>query len=165
MRANANSLIYADSYGGGGARQYYANDPVYTVVGENNGYYLTRYHKLGTGYTGWFKKSDLTPFKTGGIADFTGPAWLDGSKTKPELILNAKDTENFIALKDILGSLMKENNFQKASQSIGDMYFNIDINVDEISSDYDVENLTRKIKQELADSAMYRNVNLVNFIR
>ena len=165
VRANANSLIYADSYGGGGARQYYANDPVYTVVGENNGYYLTRYHKLGTGYTGWFKKSDLTPFKTGGIADFTGPAWLDGSKTKPELILNAKDTENFIALKDILGSLMKENNFQKASQSIGDMYFNIDINVDEISSDYDVENLTRKIKQELADSAMYRNVNLVNFIR
>ena len=165
VRANANSLIYADSYGGGGARQYYANDPVYTVVGENNGYYLTRYHKLGTGYTGWFKKSDLTPFKTGGIADFTGPAWLDGSKTKPELILNAKDTENFIVLKDILGSLMKENNFQKASQSIGDMYFNIDINVDEISSDYDVENLTRKIKQELADSAMYRNVNLVNFIR
>lgn len=165
VRANANSLIYADSYGGGGARQYYANDPVYTVVGENNGYYLTRYHKLGAGYTGWFKKSDLTPFKTGGIADFTGPAWLDGSKTKPELILNAKDTENFIALKDILGSLMKENNFQKASQSIGDMYFNIDINVDEISSDYDVENLTRKIKQELADSAMYRNVNLVNFIR
>ena len=80
-------------------------------------------------------------------------------------MLNAKDTEDFSALNDILWSLMKENNFQKASQSIGDMYFNIDINVDEISSDYDVENLTRKIKQELADSAMYRNVNLVNFIR
>ena len=39
------------------------------------------------------------------------------------------------------------------------------INVDELSNDYDVEDLSKKIKQELTDSAMYRNVNLVNFIR
>jgi hypothetical protein len=29
-------------------------------------------------------------FKTGGLADFTGPAWLDGTPSKPEYILNAK---------------------------------------------------------------------------
>lgn len=165
VRANSNSLIYSDSYGGGGARQYYANDPIYTVIDENNGYYLTRYHKLGAGYTGWFRKQDLTAYKTGGIADFTGPAWLDGTKSNPELILNARDTENFITLKDILSSIMDRKGLQNNTQSVGDMYFNIDINVDEISNDYDVENLSKKIKQELTDSAMYRNVNLVNFIR
>lgn len=165
VRANSNSLIYADSYGGGGAHQYYANDPIYTVLDENNGYYLTRYHKLGSGYTGWFRKQDLTAYKTGGIADFTGPAWLDGTKSSPELILNARDTENFIALKDILSSVMNKKGLSNNTQSVGDMYFNIDINVDELSNDYDVEDLSKKIKQELTDSAMYRNVNLVNFIR
>ena len=60
---------------------------------------------------------------------------------------------------------MDRKGLQNNTQSVGDMYFNIDINVDEISSDYDVEDLSRKIKQELTDSAMYRNVNLVNFIR
>ena len=165
VRANSNSLIYSDSYGSGGARQYYANDPIYTVIDENNGYYLTRYHKLGAGYTGWFRKQDLTAYKTGGIADFTGPAWLDGTKSNPELILNARDTENFIALKDILSSIMDRKGLQNNTQSVGDMYFNIDINVDELSNDYDVEDLSKKIKQELTDSAMYRNVNLVNFIR
>lgn len=165
VRANSNSLIYADSYGGGGAHQYYANDPIYTVLDENNGYYLTRYHKLGSGYTGWFRKKDLTAYKTGGIADFTGPAWLDGTKSSPELILNARDTENFIALKDILSSVMNKKGLSNNAQSVGDMYFNIDINVDELSNDYDVEDLSKKIKQELTDSAMYRNVNLVNFIR
>lgn len=165
VKADPNAVIYADSYGGGGGSQYYSNDPIYTVLDENNGYYLTRYHGVSGGYTGWFRKKDLTAYKTGGIADFTGPAWLDGSKSNPELILNARDTENFIALKDILSSIMDRKGLQNNTQSVGDMYFNIDINVDEISSDYDVEDLTRKIKQELADSAMYRNVNLVNFIR
>ena len=165
VRANSNSLIYSDSSGRGGIPQYYANDPVYTVIDENNGYYLTRYHKLGSGYTGWFRKQDLTAYKTGGIADFTGPAWLDGTKSNPELILNARDTENFIALKDILSSIMDRKGLQNNTQSVGDMYFNIDINVDELSNDYDVEDLSKKIKQELTDSAMYRNVNLVNFIR
>lgn len=165
VKADPNAVIYADSYGGGGGSQYYSNDPIYTVLGENNGYYLTRYHGVSGGYTGWFRKKDLTPYKTGGIADFTGPAWLDGTKSNPELILNARDTENFIALKDILSSIMDRKGLQNNTQSVGDMYFNIDINVDEISSDYDVEDLSRKIKQELTDSAMYRNVNLVNFIR
>lgn len=165
VKADPNAVIYADSYGGGGGSQYYSNDPIYTVLDENNGYYLTRYHGVSGGYTGWFRKKDLTAYKTGGIADFTGPAWLDGTKSNPELILNARDTENFIALKDILSSIMDRKGLQGNTQSVGDMYFNIDINVDEISNDYDVEDLSKKIKQELTDSAMYRNVNLVNFIR
>ena len=34
----------------------------------------------------------LTKFKSGGLIDFTGPAWVDGTKSKPESILSAEDT-------------------------------------------------------------------------
>jgi hypothetical protein len=34
----------------------------------------------------------LRGYKTGGLADFTGPAWLDGTKARPELVLNQRDT-------------------------------------------------------------------------
>ena len=36
-------------------------------------------------------------FATGGIADFTGPAWLDGTTSQPELVLNTTDTQNILA--------------------------------------------------------------------
>ena len=165
VRVDSKTPIYSNSYGGGAGRQYYANDPIYNILDENNGYYLVRHHKLSSGYTGWFKKSDVKAYKKGGLADFTGPAWLDGTKSSPELILNARDTENFIELKNILGSLMKSGITQTTSSSIGDMYFDIDINVDEISNDYDVEQLKKKIKQDITNDAMYRNVNLINLIR
>lgn len=165
VRVDSKTPIYSNSYGGGAGRQYYANDPIYNILDEKNGYYLVRHHKLSSGYTGWFKKSDVKAYKKGGLVDFTGPAWLDGTKSSPELILNARDTENFIELKNILGSLMKSGITQTTSSSVGDMYFDIDINVDEISDDYDVEQLKKKIKQDITNDAMYRNVNLINLIR
>lgn len=57
--------IYADSYGNGGGRQTFGNDPIYTVLQERNGYVLTRWHKLSSGYTGWFKKSDVSAYALG----------------------------------------------------------------------------------------------------
>ena len=60
---------------------------------------------------------------------------------------------------------MKSGISQTTSSSVGDMYFDININVDEISSDYDVEQLKKKIKQDITNDAMYRNVNLINLIR
>lgn len=165
VRVDSKTPIYSNSYGGGAGRQYYADDPIYNILDEKNGYYLVRHHKLSSGYTGWFKKSDVKAYKKGGLVDFTGPAWLDGTKSSPELILNARDTENFIELKNILGALMKSGVTQTTSSSVGDMYFDIDINVDEISSDYDVEQLKKKIKQDITNDAMYRNVNLINLIR
>jgi len=50
-------------------------------------------------------------FKTGGLADFTGPAWLDGTPSKPEIILNQQDSQNFMALRDILSDSMRNGNF------------------------------------------------------
>lgn len=100
--------IYANSYGGGASTQYFASDPIYTVLGENNGYYKVRWHKASSGVTGWFKKGDVKAYKTGGLVDFTGLAQLDGTPDKPELVLNPKDTENFIGLRDTLRTMAEQ---------------------------------------------------------
>ena len=110
-----------------------------------------------------FKNSKFKTYKTGGLADFTGPAWLDGTKSHPELVLNARDTENFIQLKDILSNVLKRDS-NKAENS-GDNYFEIHIDVERIEDDYDVEQLADKIKGIIQQDAMYRNVNFINHLR
>jgi hypothetical protein len=102
-------------------------------------------------------------YKTGGLADFTGPAWLDGTPSKPEYILNAEQTGRFFELIDVLGSFDKIG--KKNETDRGDNYYDIDINVENISDDYDVEQLAEKIKEIIYDDSTYRNVNMINQIR
>lgn len=103
-------------------------------------------------------------YKKGGLADFTGPAWLDGTKSKPELVLNAQDTQNFIALKDVLSDLMSSN-FSSNTPKGGDNYYEVNIQVDELSNDYDVDQLAARVKKILSDDGRYRNVNSINLLR
>ena len=65
-------------------------------------YHISTGSKLGKGDLGWVKLNQLKGYKTGGIADYTGLAWLDGTPQKPETILNAEDSQNFIALTETL---------------------------------------------------------------
>ena len=102
-------------------------------------------------------------YKTGGLADYTGMAWLDGTKSKPELILNAKDTENFIVLKDVLSDVLKGSLSQ--TKNSGDNYYDFHITVEQIANDYDVERMIQKVKDEINKDATYRNVNSINFMR
>ena len=116
---------------------------------------------IGTIYhEGRLKK--INQYKTGGLADYTGPAWLDGTKSKPELVLNAQDTKNFIQLKNVLSDLMSDN---ISDGNGGDNYYEIHIEVDEIANDYDVEKLATKVKKIIANDGMYRNVNTINMLR
>lgn len=114
--------------------------------------------------------NDRTPlykrYKTGGLADYTGPAWLDGTKSKPELVLNQTDTKNFLQLKDVLGSFMKnKTNVTNNNTQTGDTNFEISITVEKMNSDYDVEDVANKIKQMISSDAMYRNSNFISRLR
>ena len=51
--------------GGQGYAQYFSSDPIYVVLGEQNGYYKVRYHKASSGFTGFFKKSDVKAYAKG----------------------------------------------------------------------------------------------------
>ena len=85
-----NARIYADSYGNGGGTQTFRSDPIYTVLSERNGYVLTRWYKLSSGYTGWFKKSEVNAYKVGAKSiDKNQMAWTqeDGS----EMIMRPSD--------------------------------------------------------------------------
>ena len=99
-----NALIY--DYAGApvseGERQVFANDPIYTVLGELNGFLKVRWHKLNSGVTGWFRKTDVTAYKNGGLANYTGLAQVDGTPSKPEYVLNPDETKNFLALNETL---------------------------------------------------------------
>ena len=108
------------------------------------------------------KKLKKYAFVTGGIADFTGPAWLDGTPSKPELVLNATDTQNFIALKDVLSRAV---NSIGSGDSYGDITYEININVDKIEKDYDVDRVVDKVKKEIVKSSGYRNVTQVRNLR
>jgi len=44
-------------------------------------------------------------YKTGGLVDYTGPAWVDGTPSKPELMLNADDTENMLRYIELMNKL------------------------------------------------------------
>ena len=106
-------------------------------------------------------KGKYYSYNTGGMADFTGPAWLDGTKSKPEYVLNADQTERFFALVDVLEGINDKTTDKKS----GDNYFNIQIDVEKLENDYDVEQMANKIRHMIADDAMYRNVNSINLIR
>lgn len=120
-----------------------------------------------SGWTGWYTASALQAYKKGGLANFTGPAWLDGTKTKPEAVLNARDTQNFLQLRDVLSDVLnKSRTIERGnSENNGDNYYDIDIQVDKLSNDYDVDQLVKKIKKEITRDANYRNVRTINLKR
>lgn len=102
-------------------------------------------------------------FKKGGLVDFTGPAWVDGTSSNPEAFLNAQDTRNFTELKQILSSLLRADRFAGFDLSNlqgGDC--NIYVTVDQIASDYDIDEAVARIKEEIMSGSSYRNINLVN---
>ena len=106
----------------------------------------------------------LDHYKQGGLADYTGPAWLDGTPSKPELVLNSTDTKNLIALKDVLSKVMK-GSLTTTTENQGDILYEININVDKIEKDYDVDQVVDKVKKEIVKSAGYRNVTQVRNFR
>lgn len=129
--------------------------------------YLIGTSNSPSGWTGWYTAAALQAYKKGGLANFTGPAWMDGTKSKPEAVLNARDTQNFLQLRDILGEVLTKTRGlgNSNSENNGDNYYDIDIQVDRLSNDYDVDQLVRKIKKEITKDANYRNVRTINLKR
>ena len=64
------------------------------------------------------QKVKAKSYSTGGLVDYSGVANVHGTKSNPELVLNAKDTQNFIRLNDILREVMKT----QGSDLFGSLY-------------------------------------------
>lgn len=96
-------------------------------------------------------------FKKGGLVDYTGPAWVDGTPQKPESFLNSEDTARIGAAAKLLADLPifnKTSNAENAvATNIGDTSIEIHINVESISDDYDVDQMIERVKHDIVDVA------------
>lgn len=74
----------------------YKNKASVVLTGYKNGWYQVDYNgKTGYvsgNYISTSDKKNLPAFADGGLVNFTGPAWVDGTKSKPEAFLSAEDT-------------------------------------------------------------------------
>lgn len=99
-------------------------------------------------------------YATGGLVDYTGPAWVDGTPGKPEAFLNANQTAMIASFTANLAKMIS-GKFPSSNVEAGS---NCEINIDigSIGADYDIDQAINKVKQEIVNSAQFRNVTLLN---
>ena len=104
--------------------------------------------------------SGAKKYASGGIVDYTGPAWVDGTPGKPEAFLNANQTAMIAAFTANLAKMVS-GKFPSSNIEAGS---NCEINIDigSIGADYDIDQAINKVKQEIVNSAQFRNVTLLN---
>ena len=109
-----------------GERQLYRNDPKYKVLRTDGNWIQVRWHKLSSGVTGWFKKSDVSAYATG-KKDFLSDeiAWTqDGGKefivrpsdgailtpiAKGDSVLNANASSNIWNMANTPSEFIRDN--------------------------------------------------------
>ena len=107
----------------------------------------------------WNKEKFYKRYANGGLVNYTGPAWVDGTSTSPEAFLSADDTRNFQELAKILQSVL---NFDKAPVATtekdkiqiksGDTNIEIHIEVDKIDSEESMEELCEMMADKIQQS-------------
>lgn len=101
----------------------------------------------------------LTEFATGGIADFSGPAWLDGSKSLPERVLTPQQNELFESLVASLEAMTRlhVSSMPSLGGSFGDgnnepfSVGDIIVNVEKMDSDADYEEMASKVFDQIME--------------
>lgn len=122
--------------------------------------YLPEIYKPGSGMI-----YDLSSkYATGGLNTVTGLAWLDGTPQEPEYVLNARQTDAFLKLTDVLPSMMNGMS-TTTSNTFGATYVNFSVNLESVSPEYDVDRMVDLVKDKLYDVGSYRNVNSLSFLR
>lgn len=101
-------------------------------------------------------------YETGGVVDYTGPAWVDGTPSKPEAFLSAADTANIAKLRDILSKVFDSKNSSSSSSSSiennGDTYYEFHIKIDELNDGYNAEDMMKDMEKYIIQKSNYRKV-------
>ena len=117
---------------------------------------------------GWTNLSISKKYALGGLVDYTGPAWVDGSKTKPEAFLSAVDTQMIQSLTKALNfirvdpwTLPNPEMFANNSSTVGDI--NITINQAELKDDADYEDVARRVGKAFTKELSKNGFNLTGY--
>lgn len=108
-------------------------------------------------------KNSVTQYATGGLVDYTGYAWVDGSPSKPEYVLSANqwadfsemiDSSKFSYIPDRIN--YSGTGFDASSIS---MVNNITINQASISDSMDIAELAQQVGEEFSKSLSLNGFN------
>lgn len=116
----------------------------------------------------------IKKYAKGGLVDFTGPAWVDGTKAKPEAFLSAEDTallkskifsnsnyslKSVIEMLESLGRTF--SSIDNSSNNREVVFENVEVNIaaNAIASDYDARRAGEQVLEELMSIAR-RNSNI-----
>ena len=110
-----------------------------------------------TGY--WDASERKKGYDKGGLVDFTGPAIVHGSTSKPEAFLDYEDTRNVAGLRDELRkmNLGSAPSFSKDEDANRPVYVDMDIFVEQLSSELDIHDLTDAVRDDILRASHYRN--------
>lgn len=101
------------------------------------------------------QRQRMNAYASGGLVNYTGPAWVDGTPSKPEAFLSPEDTQRIGAAAQLLSNLPILNSTSNANttvtSNIGDTAIDIHINIENVSSDYDVDQMIERVKQDIVD--------------
>lgn len=107
----------------------------------------------------------LIPMRTGGYTgDWGGDEGRVALLHKKELILDAQDTANLIALKEALRRLTKGGSSDGATQG-AEVHIQVDVHVEKASSQQDIDLMVESVERAINEKARYRNVNVINTLR
>jgi hypothetical protein len=104
-------------------------------------------------------------FAKGGLVDYTGPAWVDGSRSNPEAFLSSEDTRRIGEAARILADLpilsQPVTKDTITNNTVGDTNIQIEVNVDQIASDYDVDDAVKRVEEQIVKAAKYAGSNVI----
>lgn len=103
----------------------------------------------------YFKIYEKHAYATGGLVNYTGPAWVDGSPTRPEAFLSAEDTARIGAAAQLLSNIPALNSSSitdnSYSSNIGDTTIEVHINVENISSEVDIDEAVKRVENDIVE--------------
>lgn len=137
-------------------------DDYYTDVKAFNGW---TFEKLQKTVMDIINDKATKKYKMGGLVDYTGPAWVDGTKSAPEAFLNPEDTRRIGEAARILSDLPIFNSagdsINTVSNTTGDISIEVNINVDKLSSEIDVNEMVNRVKDEIVSVARPVGTNVI----
>lgn len=103
------------------------------------------------------EQNKITENKVGGIVDYTGYAWVDGTPTKPEAFLNATQTILIGRLAEALSIASTTPEVNEQSQVTIDK---IEIHTDQLNTNQDFREAGQILGEEIAAAARRRGINV-----
>lgn len=104
-----------------------------------------------------WRGSEIISFLKGGLANFTGPAWLDGTASSPERVLSPHQTKLFESMVSSLERASNNSNINSAlgsSYNIGDI--NTSIQVAKLDNQTDINQLAKQVEDKIVKTIRNR---------